>query len=254
VPNNGTVTQQMPSPRPFGPGNQNRYFLVGNPYASAIDIMSFIEENEANINGIIYIWRKTNGTGISGYGSIERNTSNILEFLSNGSDGAQNPGSVIPSGQGFIVDMKEGASQVVFTNGMRVIDQPGLFNRSAQVTNNTTASNQFTLKLGRDNGEFTFAKVGYYFNASNIYEPSYDVESMSDAAFSVASIVENKRMVSQSRAAFDTSDVVPLSIIINVAGNYKLSLDTIYGVFADNQVVYLRDNLMSFSAHGSMHS
>ena len=246
VPNNGTITQQLPSPRA---GNQNRYFLVGNPYASDINIMSFMQANEANINGIIYIFRKTNGAQISGYGSIKRNPDNVNDLLftpnGNGNGGAQNPGGVIPSGQGFIVDMKVGASQVVFTNDMRVIDQPGVFNRTAQVTNNTISSNKFTLKLGRDNGEFTFADVGYFTNASNNYEPTYDVETMSDAALSVASIVENKRIVSQSRAAFDISDVVPLSIIINLAGNYKLSLDTIYGVFADNQIVYLRDNLMN---------
>ena len=242
APNNGTIIQQLPAP---ASGDQNRYFAVGNPYASAINVMSFIEANQANIEGIIFIWRKTNGTAISGYASLKRNINNQLEFLGNGSGGANDPGNCIPSGQGFIVEMKQGASQVVFTNDMRICNGFGEFNRLTQATNSTTSSDQYTLKLARDNGEFTFANVGYFTNGLHSYEPSYDVQSMSDAALSIASVVENKRIVSQSRASFEVSDVVPLSLIANVAGSYQLSLDSVGGLFITNQIVYLRDNLMN---------
>ena len=241
VPNNGTITQQMPAPRA---GEQNRYFAVGNPYASAINIQSFIDANQANIVGGIYIWRKTNGSGNSGYASVHRNTEGILQFTSNGNGGAENPEGCIPSGQGFIVEMEVGASQVVFNNTMRVCNGFGPFNRTAQATNSTVTSDQFTVKLARDNGEFTFANVGYYANASNSYEASYDVQSMSDALLSVSSLLDDKRIVSQARAAFTPSDVVPLSLITNAAGNYQLSLDSIEGLFVSNQTVYLRDNTM----------
>ena len=244
APNNGTITKQLSSGRV---GNQNRYFLVGNPYASAIDVMTFIEANQANIEGIIYIWRKTNGTAISGYGSLKRNPQNALTFTSNGNGGAQNPGSYIPSGQGFIVEMKEGASEVVFNNAMRVHNSSSPFNRFAETTNSTTSTSNddFTLKLARDNGEFTFANVGYFSNASNSYDSSYDAQTMSDAALSLASLVEDKRIVSQSRAAFEVTDVVPLSLLANVAGNYQISLDSVDGLFISNQNVYLHDNLMN---------
>ena len=241
VPNNGAVVQEMPSPRV---GNQNRYFLVGNPYASSINILSFIEANEANIVGIVYIWRKTNGSEPSGYSSINRNPNNssLLDFTPNGFEGGENPGDCFPAGQGFIVEMKEGKSQVLFTNAMRTLNGDAVFNRMNQQTNSTPSSDAFTVKLGRDNGEFTFANLGYYPNASNEYEASYDVQAMSDADLSIASVVDQRRIVSQSRANFEITDIVPLSLIINTAGNYQLTLESVSGLFASNQNVYLLDN------------
>jgi trimeric autotransporter adhesin len=235
TPNNGTVVQQMPAPRS---GNQNRFFLVGNPYASAINIQAFLDVNDDNITGITYIWRKTNGTNISAYGVLNRNSNGTLNFTSNGK--AQDPGNCIASGQGFIVEMKEGASEVVFTNVMRVCNGFGVLNRMIQETNSAMESDAMQLKLTQENGQFTFASLGYYANASNDFEESYDAQAMGDGTLSLATALEDKRLVSQSRAAFTTSDVVPLSIQTPAAGNYTISLDQFSGVF-QNQVIFLED-------------
>lgn len=238
VPNNGTIVKQLPAPRS---GNQNRYFLVGNPYTSGININSFIEANQANITGIHYIWRKTNGSTIPTYAVVLRNGNGVLSFNSNGQ--AQNPGACFPAGQGFIVEMKEGASQVVFTNDMRVCDGFGVLNRTMQETNNDVVNDQFILKFSQQNGEFTFATLGYYATASNEFESSLDALAIGDGTLSIASALEDKRLAFQSRATFETSDVVPLSLITPTAGAYQLSLDQVSGLFADGQNVYLRDNL-----------
>jgi hypothetical protein len=236
TPNNGTIVKQLPAPRA---GDQNRYFAVGNPYASAINIISFLDANEANITGITYLWRKTNGHSGSGYSVLQRNSNGTFTFNGNG----QNPGNYIPAGQGFIVEMKEGASQVVFTNAMRVCDGFGVLNRTMQETNNDQANDQLSLKFSHNNGQFTFATVGYFGNASNEFEASYDAQDMGDGTFSVASALAEKRLAIQSRAAFSTTDVVPLSLITPTAGAYQLSLDQVGGLFADGQNVYLRDNV-----------
>jgi hypothetical protein len=238
TPNNGNIVKQLPAPRS---GNQNRYFLVGNPYASGINILSFLQANEANITGITYLWRKTNGTNRSGYSVLQRNINNTFTFNGNGE--GQNPGNCIPAGQGFIVEMKEGASQVMFTNAMRVCDGFGVLNRTMQETNNDQANDQLTLKFTQNNGQFTFATVGYFANASNEFEASYDAQDMGDGTFSVASALAEKRLAIQSRGSFVSTDVVPLSLIIPTAGAYQLSLDQVSGLFAAGQNVYLRDNV-----------
>jgi hypothetical protein len=237
MPNNGTIVQQMPAPRS---GNQNRFFLVGNPYASAINIQAFLDVNDDNITGITYIWRKTNGTNISAYGVLNRNSNGTLNFTSNGK--AQDPGNCIASGQGFIVEMKEGASEVVFTNVMRVCNGFGVLNRMIQETNSAMESDAMQLKLTQENGQFTFASLGYYANASNDFEESYDAQAMGDGTLSLATALEDKRLVSQSRAAFTTSDIVPLSIITPAAGTYEIAIDQMSGIF-QNQVVYLEDTV-----------
>jgi hypothetical protein len=235
TPNNGTIVQQMPAPRS---GNQNRFFLVGNPYASAINIQAFLDANEANITGITYFWRKTNGTNITAYGVLNRNPNGSLNFTSNGN--AQNPGNCIASGQGFIVEMKEGASQVVFTNAMRICNGFGVLNRMMQETNNVEESHAMTLKLSQSNGQFTFASLGYFANASNDFEESYDAQAMNDGTLSLATRLEDRRLASQARASFVASDIVPLSIITPAAGTYEIAIDQMSGVF-QNQVVYLED-------------
>jgi hypothetical protein len=230
----------LPTP-PTAGGNQNRYFAVGNPYASSINISSFLEANQANITAI-YLWRKTNGTQPTGYSVLQRNP-NSNNYTFNGNEQGVDPEGYIPSGQGFIVAMNDGASQVVFTNAMRVSNQFGEFNRTTQETNNDQANDQLTLKFTQNNGQFTFATVGYYATASNEFESFYDAQDMGDGTLSVASALAEKRLAIQSRAAFTTTDVVPLSLITPTAGAYQLSLDQVGGLFADGQNVYLRDNV-----------
>jgi hypothetical protein len=242
TPNNGTIVQTLPNARS---GNQNRYFLVGNPYASAINIQSFIEANEANITGITYLWRKTNGTNITAYAVVQKNANGDIVFTGNGK--AQDPGSFIPSGQGFIVEMKEGASQVVFTNAMRVITEPGVFNRNAEENNSSSDNDAITLKLSQSNGEFTYSSLGYYENASNEFDASFDAEAIGGGTLSIVSLVEDKRLMSQARGAFTPSDVVPLSIVVPTSGTYEISLNEINGIF-QNQDIYI-ENLENGSFH-----
>ena len=242
TPNNGEIVQTLPNARS---GNQNRYFLVGNPYASAINIQSFIEANEANITGITYLWRKTNGTNITAYAVVQKNANGNIVFTGNGK--AQDPGSFIPSGQGFIVEMKQGASQVVFTNAMRVITEPGVFNRNAEENNSSSDNDAITLKLSQSNGEFTYSSLGYYENASNEFDASFDAEAIGGGALSIVSLVEDKRLMSQARGAFTPSDVVPLSIVVPTSGTYEISLNEINGIF-QNQDIYI-ENLENGSFH-----
>lgn len=83
----------------------NRFFLVGNPFACALDLKEFFKENEAQLNGAKY-WVLTAG----GQEGAMRQP-NAGEWISvNGTTEAAL--ASLPSGQGFFVEGKEGTNTI----------------------------------------------------------------------------------------------------------------------------------------------
>lgn len=92
----------------------NRFFLVGNPFACALDLNEFFKENEAQLNGAKY-WVLTAG----GQEGAMRQP-NAGEWISvNGMTEAAL--ASLPSGQGFFVEGKEGTNTITlkFTADMQ---------------------------------------------------------------------------------------------------------------------------------------
>lgn len=92
----------------------NRFFLVGNPFACALDLNEFFKENEAQLNGAKY-WVLTAG----GQEGAMRQP-NAGEWISvNGTMEAAL--ASLPSGQGFFVEGKEGTNTITlkFTADMQ---------------------------------------------------------------------------------------------------------------------------------------
>lgn len=83
----------------------NRFFLVGNPFACALDLNEFFKENETQLNGAKY-WVLTAG----GQEGAMRQP-NAGEWISvNGTTEAAL--ASLPSGQGFFVEGKEGTNTI----------------------------------------------------------------------------------------------------------------------------------------------
>lgn len=83
----------------------NRFFLVGNPFACALNLNEFFKENEAQLNGAKY-WVLTAG----GQEGAMRQP-NAGEWISvNGTTEAAL--ASLPSGQGFFVEGKEGTNTI----------------------------------------------------------------------------------------------------------------------------------------------
>lgn len=92
----------------------NRFFLVGNPFACALDLSEFFKENETQLNGAKY-WVLTAG----GQEGAMRQP-NAGEWISvNGTTEAAL--ASLPSGQGFFVEGKEGTNTITlkFTADMQ---------------------------------------------------------------------------------------------------------------------------------------
>lgn len=92
----------------------NRFFLVGNPFACALDLNEFFKENAAQLNGAKY-WVLTAG----GQEGAMRQP-NAGEWISvNGTTEAAL--ASLPSGQGFFVEGKEGTNTITlkFTADMQ---------------------------------------------------------------------------------------------------------------------------------------
>ena len=92
----------------------NRFFLVGNPFACALDLNEFFKENETQLNGAKY-WVLTAG----GQEGAMRHP-NAGEWISvNGTTEAAL--ASLPSGQGFFVEGKEGTNTITlkFTADMQ---------------------------------------------------------------------------------------------------------------------------------------
>ena len=231
VPNNGAIT--------YDAGNMDsveRFLLVGNPYPSAISIAAFKAANP-NITGVFYFFRKPNeATDISGYGTLN----SAGDFTSNdGTRGALQPGSVIPSGQGFFVRMKNNSNdgKIYFTNTMRVANDHGHFNRANAnqdmyrllVQTPTTGNNQLLVK--------------YDPTTTVDYDLGVDAVAFTDGSTDLSSIMNTKNYRIQARGDYNAADVIPLRFKTGVAGEHRIKLQDVQGVFAADQMVCIKDNV-----------
>jgi hypothetical protein len=244
TPQNGNVTVAMPLPRN---SNENRYFLVGNPYPSAIDMKKFLDGNEATITGVFYFYRKTNGAeGTASYFIKSKNpnfnpnnpTSRAFIFTNNGEGIDQD---IIASGQGFFVEMKEGHSQVIFTNEMRIAVQAGILNRQAQ----TEVSNRYMLELTDGTAGFSQIQIGHYATSTSAYDEGYDAVALGSGGLLLGSLINEQTgtYAAQTLGDFEDSTIIPLRFKTTTAGTFTIELKEAQGIFSDNDTKILIEDL-----------
>jgi hypothetical protein len=196
-----------------------------------------------NITGVFYFFRKTNGTSYTAYSTLSKTPEGTFEFSQNRAGQGQNPNGYIPSGQGFFVAMKTGIVDGVvnFNNGMRSLEQNGVFNRALETL--APQSNKYELQLTTAAGAFSKMHVGYYEGSTNGYDSGFDAVAFNDGAYDLSSSIGSGNYRIQARSAFDSSDIVPLRFKTNATGEYKISITATQGLFAQSQNVYIKDNV-----------
>jgi len=232
VPHNGDVSIPLQN---IAVGQ--RFNLIGNPYPSPIDATQFVNDNNANITGTLYFWRKTNNELSPSYCSWTP----LGGFVDNGEAETYDPNGILRTGQGFFVEATAAGTQAVFHNAQRSGNNDNQFFRMAEVEQNRIWLNA----TGADGG-FSQTLVGYIAGATLGNDFGIDGKYFNDSALSIYSIAADEHYVIQGRPVpFDLGDVVPLGFTAATAGNYTIAIDHVDGLFSGDQEIWLKDDLNS---------
>ena len=261
VPHNGTISVPITA--------TDASYLLGNPYASALDATAFLTENAGVLDGTIYFWTHNTDIVPSGslyiYSSDDYATYNLTGGVGTVADSdpdktitnPHKPTGKTASGQGFFAASKTiitGVNEVVYKNSMRVgVDgitgDNSQFFRAKNIKSKVATmikKNRVWLNLTNTEGAFKQILVGYVTGATNEYDTSYDGFSLNLNKFiNFYSIVDNEAMVIQGRALpFDESDVVPLGYSSTIVGGFSISIDEVDGMMK-SQNVFLEDKMLN---------
>jgi hypothetical protein len=234
VPHNGSYNIPM-----VDGGAGKRFNLVGNPYPSPVNLYQLSLDNQNNITGVFYFWRKKNGSDNPSYCSW----TSANGFVDNGQPETEDPLGVLQTGQGFLVEGKAGQTNFAFNNAQRVGNNDGQFFRVAA---DVTEKNRLWLNATSDTGAFSQTLVSYITDATLGFDYGMDGKFMNDGAIALSSLVDAETYVMQARPLpFDNTDIVPLNFKATAAGTYHISIDHADGFFEGDapQTVYLKDNL-----------
>lgn len=219
VPNNGAIG--------FTGLTAGLYYAVGNPYPSTISAESFLGANATD--GVLYFWRKTNGSGGSAYATY------TAGGATSSTPTSATPNVTIQVGQGFIV--KPTGTTLNFTNAMRTSNNSNQIFRTKAVE-----KNRIWLNLTNTAGVFSQALVGYIDGATQGVDVGLDGKYINDSPVALTSDINGEEYTIQVRPAFDASDVVALNFKTDVAGDYIIAIDRTDGLFAAGQDIYLVDS------------
>ncbi len=269
TPNNGDITMSVlrgsydgadyntGSSMTLATKEDDNWNLIGNPYPSSIDAVSFLASNP-NIDGFIKLW--THGTLPSSattdpyYQDYTYNytTGDYITYNSTGtSSGPGVFGGYIAAGQGFFVLMNHSGTtsseNVTFTNSMRApaYDNSQFFRNSntGRSATNLSTEGKIWLDLIEPNGENVRTLVGYIDNATNSRDRLFDAISNEKLALNFYSLIGDETMTIQGKAApFNDNDTVPLGVKVSQNGSHAIAIGAVEGLFEDaNQEIYLED-------------
>jgi hypothetical protein len=223
--------------------------LLGNPYPSSIKALDFLTFN-TNIQGFVYLW--THGTAPVSttnpfYDSFAYNYTANDYITYNGTATTSGPSGFngfIASGQGFFVSMNDGVTgtqTVTFKNSMRdkTYDN-SQFYRTMQ--SDTEEKNRIWLDLIDSNNVPVRTVVGYVAEATIGLDRMYDAIKNIAKEKNIYSLSEEETLIIQGRPTpFDQNDQVQIGVNILSAGDYKIAIAAVDGLFEHEQPIYLED-------------
>lgn len=246
--------------------------LLGNPYPSALRGSQFLFDNNTKILGNIRLWTHGNlpvYTTNPFYSSFVYNytSGDYLTYNFTGTSCCPAAGSdlFIGSGQGFFVQMIDGAQTLAaanvtvgFNNNQRNASfDNSIFYRNAipTVASLTQSSNLTNLERNRiwldlisPNGQSDRTLFGYIENATMDTDSFFDCITQNVGGTLIFSETGQTKFNIQGRALpFDVNDEVPIGINAPVAqGEYTIAIAAVDGLF-NSQNIYLKDNLLSIT-------
>jgi hypothetical protein len=222
--------------------------LIGNPYASSIDLVELKADNPI-LTGTFYFWTHKTPVSSSNPGPWLYNFSNddyVTYTVGTGGSASSCSGCPIPdryvdSCQGFYANVT-GNGTVTFNNSQRVTGNNNAFYRNASNNND-----KIWLNFNASTGEFRQILVGFLDNAEDDYNPYYDGARLENGNnfdfFSFIPTNPDMRLAVQGLNSFNSGKIVPLGVEITQGGTHSISINTAEGVFENGQSIYLQDNL-----------
>lgn len=250
--NSGTITIPI---NYNGPATLNNYNLLGNPYASAIDVTAFINANDA-VDAVYYWDHLTNpnaelpGPGTSDFSMNDISIRNAMMGTA-AVNGGTPPTQFMSSGQGFAIkasqDEAVSNTPVVFTNSIRVPENNDGFRSSENLSTNIFDK----LWLSMTTSSYTNAKsqmaIGFKDGATLGYDVGYDTFRLG-TFISLFSTLETEEQLSiQGREAFDTQMEIPVgfSTSIETQEEYVIRIDNFEGNALEESPVFLIDQVLN---------
>jgi len=250
-PNNGDITLTINS------GNE---YLVGNPYASALDANEFINDNP-NLSGTLYFWEHWGG---GSHNLQEYQGGYSLYNLSGGVPapapdpdvaqvgvGTQTPGPYIPISQGFFV-LGTSTGNINFENDQRAFQKEG---NSNSVFLRTQANPNSTLNTVSNDSRMKFRlgfNASYYMqlhrqilltideNATSYVDWGYDGKLNDNQTDDMFWVLDNEKYIIQASNDDQLNDVYPIGIKVNEDGINSITIDQLENV-DDNINIYVHD-------------
>lgn len=260
-PNNGDITLTLSA------GNE---YLIGNPYASAIDAREFILDNISDkggraatniIDGSLYFWDHFAGnTHIlreyqGGYATFNltggiKATSTDVRINASGQEGTKIPQQYIPVAQGFFVKANAGGT-ITFKNSQRIFkteaSDPSLFvkgnpkkEKSSSAKTNLDNRQKIRLTLDSPKGYHRQILVGVDTNATKGIDIGYDAPLIDENVEDLFWVLNDKNFVIQGVNNFDDDQTLPLGIKINQEGLASIKIDELENIGA-SKTIYLHD-------------
>ena len=233
VPNNGNITSSQSMIK-------DNFYLIGNPYPSALFADDFLSDNNAVLNGTIYLWTHTTAISSLKYTSDDYASYNALGSV--GTTPTNEPTGYIAAGQSFMASAKNNGN-VMFTNSMRRGGNNTQFFKPGKTAKTTgLVKHRLWLNMTNTAGAFKQTLIGYAEGATNAYDDNFDGLSFDGNSYlDLYSINGTDNLTIQGRALpFTDTDIVPLGYRSTVTGSFTIAINKADGVLA-NQKIYLED-------------
>jgi len=272
-PNNGIIQHTIGS---------NNVYLVGNPYASALDADQFINDNLASVEntgdvigtgsstGALYFWEhfSTNNSHVfaayeGGYATYNL-AGGVMAIpdpdVSSNGTGTIRPGRYVPVAQGFFVQGSPAGGTIEFNNGQRaykreaIVADDSVFTKIASTaTTSSTSSNtsnlqrvyfKFTTPEGPQRELLLAVKDGLANGINYGYDARLIDDQVTDCAWVVKTDVDEKLVIQGIGAVYEDLEL-PLQIKVGAEGVCKFETESLVDLDPSLEVYFLDKELNS---------
>lgn len=273
-PNNGTIL--VPVTDVGGAGSvadvSKTDYLLGNPYPSALNISTFIDDNVGVISGPLYLWEQWGASSHylneydGGYATVTKlgytRASQFIGISGNntgGLEGTATPTKYLPVGQGFMVEIIANGN-VRFNNNQRIFIKEsdaisGNFNVGSVFLKDASSVKSKTKVLTDEiktiRLEFTcidgprFRKellLGFSNKTTDGFDEGYEAVTTASNSNDIGSLLDGKMMDIQAFSDITNDKVVDLVIRSSKYLNrFNLKITQMENI-DDSQPIYLYDN------------